>query len=263
MIRYRQILPPPHLAPYIRFYWEMEAPATTGERYFRAFADGHPGIVINNGSLYRMRSGSGWQDMAAYSMYGQAHHYLDFCCVANIATCGVYFLPHALPVFFQRPAGCFSFSNIPLEEALPRHEMESLMAATDKITWFNSYFTRQLQRSIPEDRLILDCLQQVQSGKIDRVQQLYNGYGISERQLLRRFNDTIGISPKVFIRINRFQKSLGTLRQSENRFLTGIAHQHNYTDQSHFIRDFKKFAGCCPSDYVQQQETIENFVLVP
>jgi AraC-like DNA-binding protein len=66
----------------------------------------------------------------------------------------------------------------------------------------------------------------------------------------------VGISPKLFSRICRFQATLQQLRTNGFDKLSDIAFEHNYADQSHFIRSFKEFAGVSPFQYQKQFEEI-------
>ena len=82
---------------------------------------------------------------------------------------------------------------------------------------------------------------------------------LSERSFERKFKEYIGISPKLFSRICRFQASLKQLRNNDFSKLSDVAFENEYADQSHFIRAFKEFAGFSPFQYQKQSpEVIEN-----
>jgi AraC-like DNA-binding protein len=71
---------------------------------------------------------------------------------------------------------------------------------------------------------------------------------LSRRQFERNFKEMSGFSPKLYMRIMRFQaatKSYGMRHTS----LTDIAYGCGYYDQSHFIHDFKEFSGFHPREY--------------
>lgn len=70
-------------------------------------------------------------------------------------------------------------------------------------------------------------------------------YGLSERYLEKLFVDMVGISPRAFFSVHRFNKSLD-LVLSSGRKLTSIAYDCGYYDQSHFIKEFTKFTGITP-----------------
>jgi AraC-like DNA-binding protein len=70
--------------------------------------------------------------------------------------------------------------------------------------------------------------------------------GISERQLERRFLARIGITPKGYAGLRRFERAVALARTSSS--LTDAAFAAGYYDQSHFIRDVRRFAGATPSE---------------
>lgn len=72
--------------------------------------------------------------------------------------------------------------------------------------------------------------------------------GWSERRLERAFDEQIGLSPKLFARIIRFQSFLNAIGSSNLTLLDG-ALKAGYYDQAHMIKDFRKFAGVTPTEY--------------
>ncbi len=71
--------------------------------------------------------------------------------------------------------------------------------------------------------------------------------GLSERQLERRFLAQVGITPKRFAMLRRFERVAAQARTAPS--LTVAALEAGYYDQSHFIRDFRRFAGAAPSEF--------------
>ncbi len=75
-----------------------------------------------------------------------------------------------------------------------------------------------------------------------RVEQLVEDASLSRRQLERQFRDAIGLTPKQFCRVVRFQHVLAKLRQGQlNR--AALAAELGFTDQSHLRRDFIALAN--------------------
>jgi len=68
--------------------------------------------------------------------------------------------------------------------------------------------------------------------------------GLSERQFERRFLARVGITPKRFATLRRFERAVA--RASRAPSLTAAALDAGYYDQSHFIRDFRRFVGSSP-----------------
>jgi AraC-like DNA-binding protein len=89
------------------------------------------------------------------------------------------------------------------------------------------------------------------------VTDLARAANVSARQLERLFRERVGISPKQFVRIVRFQEVLRATRSGPDtlRRHTGlggwaaIALEHGFYDQAHFINDFKTFVGRTPGDW--------------
>lgn len=69
--------------------------------------------------------------------------------------------------------------------------------------------------------------------------------GMSERQLERRFVARVGLMPKRFARLARFERALALLGQGSS--LASVAQRAGYSDQPHLVREFRSFAGVPPS----------------
>jgi AraC-like DNA-binding protein len=74
--------------------------------------------------------------------------------------------------------------------------------------------------------------------------------GWSHRRLTTRFREEVGVAPKLFARILRFERALGLLKRDDGRGFAEIAYSCGYADQAHFNRDFRSFAGSPPSDFL-------------
>lgn len=73
--------------------------------------------------------------------------------------------------------------------------------------------------------------------------------GYSERYLNRLFHEKIGVNPKLYSKMIRFQSALTNINQNYSLTLTEQALRLGYYDQAHFIRDFKSFSGMTPKKY--------------
>ncbi len=91
-----------------------------------------------------------------------------------------------------------------------------------------------------------------------KVAYLVTQYNISERQLERKFNEEVGLPPKTFLRILRFERAYRLLRESTYEKLSDIAYDLGYADQSHFIRDFRASAGFMPRVYHSTTKIVEE-----
>ncbi|MGE3545428.1 MAG: helix-turn-helix domain-containing protein [Kofleriaceae bacterium] len=76
--------------------------------------------------------------------------------------------------------------------------------------------------------------------------------GLSERQLERRFRDRVGMSPKRFVSLRRFERAVELAISS--RSLTRAAVEAGYYDQPHFNREFRRFTGMTPSAWLRMSD---------
>ena len=87
-----------------------------------------------------------------------------------------------------------------------------------------------------------------------RVSELAEYCNLSERQLQRQFQNAIGVPPKTLARTIRFEEIRNRLMFSPETNLTDLAYEFGYTDQAHFIRDFKEFTGKTPGEFALEMQ---------
>jgi AraC-like DNA-binding protein len=75
---------------------------------------------------------------------------------------------------------------------------------------------------------------------------------LSLRQFERNFIVRTGITPKLFIRIVRFEHALRVKNMNGDKSWSEIAFECGYTDSSHLLREFKEFAEFPPSKFYLQ-----------
>lgn len=73
----------------------------------------------------------------------------------------------------------------------------------------------------------------------------------SERHLRRLFKREIGLSPKEYHKLVRFSKAMNDLNRgiTSKMKLTDVAYSNGYSEQKHFINDFKQYTGLTPNQY--------------
>jgi len=76
--------------------------------------------------------------------------------------------------------------------------------------------------------------------------------GLSVRQFERRFAERVGLPPKRYAKIVRFQAALEAKIAAPRRLWTDIAHDVGYYDQMHMVRDFERFAGESPTAFIKR-----------
>jgi AraC-like DNA-binding protein len=89
------------------------------------------------------------------------------------------------------------------------------------------------------------------NGTID-VKTLQSKTNTSRKTLERTFEHYLGISPKLYSRIVRFNAVKEAMdRKPEIANLTPLAHDFGFYDSSHFAAEFKRFSGTTPSAYLK------------
>lgn len=89
-----------------------------------------------------------------------------------------------------------------------------------------------------------------------KLEELYSGLSISQRQFQRNFTKRTGLTPKEFSRIVRFHKVTRKLVKNNFRHFDTLV-ESGYYDQSHYYREFKEFLGMLPGKFESRQKRIE------
>lgn len=92
-----------------------------------------------------------------------------------------------------------------------------------------------------------------------KIYDLQKAFNISKKALQYKFLHQIGLLPKEFARIVRMNHVLD-LASTTTMSLTQISYEANYSDQSHFIRDFKSFTGIPPKQFFAQKHPADPTV---
>ncbi len=84
------------------------------------------------------------------------------------------------------------------------------------------------------------------------ISRLAGDVGLGLRQFERRFRESMGMSPKMFARVARFQSALDAKIAAPQRSWLEIAHHLRYHDQMHMIHDFQQLGGDTPRKLLAQ-----------
>jgi AraC-like DNA-binding protein len=87
-----------------------------------------------------------------------------------------------------------------------------------------------------------------QAGGVLRIDALADDLSVSTRRLERHFLKSVGLPPKLFARLVRFDRAVRDLPSRGTTPWAQFATDHGYSDQAHFINEFHEFAGVSPSE---------------
>lgn len=96
---------------------------------------------------------------------------------------------------------------------------------------------------------------QINTCKVDDLKDIFN---LSYRSIHRLYCNSLGISPKEFLQMSRFRKSIDFLKYKETH--SQIAYNNGYSDQSHLIRAFKNYTNLTPKQFISNVNSINNDV---
>jgi AraC-like DNA-binding protein len=117
----------------------------------------------------------------------------------------------------------------------------------------------KMLRRVNRDFLIEKLLENIIKQPGLTANKLSSVTGYSNRHLQRLMLNYTGFTPKKFLNILRFQKSFSMIEKSTNRCnICSIAHENGYYDQSHMIKEFKRFSGYTPNFYIHNMSDLYN-----
>lgn len=125
----------------------------------------------------------------------------------------------------------------------------------ERVCIANAYFMRRCLTLPPPDRITQAAMSILtRRGRI-QVPALAQQACMSPRSFERRFTREIGLAPKLYARIVRFESALESKALSATESWTEITHRLGYFDQMHLIKDFREFSGEVPTSLMSQLET--------
>ncbi|SUJ27183.1 transcriptional activator RhaS [Sphingobacterium spiritivorum] len=253
---YQKIIPIKPLQDYIRYFWVLE---DFGDKTFKIIPDGLSGLIFQEeANLFLDKE---HQILPQMFLYGQTTHHTEHKAIGCFRNIGVYLQPTALKTIFNIDAFELTNQHISIDCLTTEPILEQLVNAVtvnDKIEIISRFFLKRIQQAEHNTEKADFATMLLQNGKT--LKDIQTEMNLSERSLERLIKQNVGISPKAFSRIIRFQSGLYTLRQNDFNNLTDLAYQHDYFDQSHYIREFKEFTGMNPKQFIQQtNESVENF----
>ncbi|WP_020598820.1 AraC family transcriptional regulator [Spirosoma panaciterrae] len=262
-MHYQIIRPPEVLSEYIRYFWTMDYDGThQPPKLIKILADPCPRLVFQHLSGNTAIAKGDGSALPTTFLRGVNSKVFIHHVTASFSVTGVSFQPHAIKTIFRVDAVELADAYHNLQDFAPNELQDRLLYAEnhqERVNILINFFLKKLNQHTDSHMPFYKGISQVKNGNVDtRVQELLRYYSLSERSLERRFKQSIGVSPKLFLRINRFERALKHLKDRNPTRLTELSYLLNYADQSHFSRDFREFSGLTPNEYLRQQKLIEE-----
>lgn len=245
---------PLHL--FVTNIWIYEEDSDTGSTTLPFFADGYPGLIyqsLGDGLVVQPQD----KQMPLAFLYGQTLHPVELHVRHPFKLVIFQLYPFVLNRFFgldsrQLNNGCYDLREAKGWNACA----ERLRAEPDtsaEVYHIGRFLLGLFQNKKEQlDATVNAALQHILDTKARvTIKELCDKLHLSERTLGRRFLKEVGIPPRDFIQIIRFQQSLKQLSDGEYEKFTDIVYTNGFADQSHFIRVFKAFTGSTPAAFVK------------
>ncbi len=126
----------------------------------------------------------------------------------------------------------------------------------ERVRLVDELLLRQSLRSPAFDGISAAANRIITAGGRVGIPALADRAGLSMRQFERRFIQQVGMRPKLFARIARFEAALETKALFATKSWADVAHEFGYYDQMHMVHDFGEFAGGTPTETLTQLETV-------
>src|SRR5262249_15232828 len=122
----------------------------------------------------------------------------------------------------------------------------------ERITHVEDFLrSRRPERDDDADRVSEMVYRVAAEAEIHRVEHLATRFGLSTRTLQRLFSKYVGVSPKWVIQRYRLHEAAERLAAGKSIHQAELALDLGYTDQAHFVRDFKSIVGVSPAAYAR------------
>ena len=179
------------------------------------------------------------------------------------------FKPGGAFPFFGVPAGELHNLSVPLdtlwgiETHWLREELLEAQTITTRFRILERFLLRRLQdhgggRS-PAVHYAVNRFQR--SGGVPRIAAVAERIGWTPAKFIDRFRDEVGMAPKTFCRVARFQSVLRTLDGRSEVDWADVALSCGYFDQAHFGHDFRELSGTTPSEYLRRRTSTNHIRL--
>ncbi|MEQ1912814.1 MAG: AraC family transcriptional regulator [Vicinamibacterales bacterium] len=95
---------------------------------------------------------------------------------------------------------------------------------------------------------------------VARVAAVTASVGLSERRFIERFRSEVGVTPKRYCRLLRFQHVVAAAHTLRDADWADVASSCGYADQAHLIHEFREFSGMTPRAYEHGKTAFQNHV---
>ncbi len=263
---YKEYLTSRELRPFIRSYFHVRLDSDTE---FRFPSDGCPGLIVNLGGPFLL--GFAENDLMVFTgcrLFGYLTRQLMLKSLSGAEALAVKFRTGRLMTFSTVPGIELTDTSVSIKYlwgALGRdlvNRVYNTGSILEIIQLLDEFFLKRLSLHDSIDRRIDAALDEIltRKGQV-RINNLAEWTNLSRRQFERRFTRTIGLPPKRMCRIARISGIIAQLKAGIKHDWVDIALAGGYSDQAHFIREWKYFTGSSPLSYLKDLSPFESAIV--
>lgn len=255
--KYQEYPPSLDLCEYVDCYWTFSGEIFFKDAFQRIMPTGAFDLIIHYGDLYENVKNNHRSLEPRLALFGPISSANTIFPTGQINIIAIRFKPAGIVPFLSIPAGEFCDEYIPcreLKKISDLFDIESILPndSSQAIAKIDDFLHTKLNENnrLPDLRVVhaIIALQQAPVS----IKNLAKEVNLSTRHFQQLFYDYVGISPKTYSEIIRFNQTLYLLQTRPSQTLTEISYVLNYFDQAHFIKSFKKLSGFTPSEYINR-----------
>ena len=242
--------PREELRPYVRYYWVLKSDEPFS---ILTFPIGCPQIIFHKKSpLYIPELD---KSQSQFTISSQVNFSAHIQSDGRLEMIVAVFYPHTIGMFIDTPPSAFynlEISDYDIENRqLNEVALRIFDCENDKecIDILENYLSSKIRPSLNINRIGMSVSRLLRDPSTS-VNTLADRAGLSKRQYERVFRETVGMNPKEYARVVQFQKAMWLMQRGESNY-SGIAAECGYSDQSHFIRNFKELSGFTPETLIK------------
>lgn len=242
-VSYREWKPKEALNSIVYCFWQLRTISPLQQQFtYRVVADGCIDIFFD------------MADTRKSFIMGFCKKYTEFPLANSFNYVGIRFYPTMFPQLFHISAKKLSNSVFELNRIVPElarfieNKISADMELPQIMAPLHTYLAKvTLHTELHMDHRFYNALNLILKNQGVLKIETDLDTGISPRQLRRLFDYYIGISPKTFSKVIQFQNVLRAQPTLQSLRENKIFYESGYSDQAHFIRDFKNFYGVTPT----------------
>jgi AraC-like DNA-binding protein len=264
-------IPQPPLNRFVDLFWFYDGYFPGPHSKERLMPDGSVELVINlkedEARIYDREKLDRYERLPGALLCGPHSSFFVIDTSQQASVIGVHFKPGGAFPFFKMPAGELHNLHVSLEDlwgheaGLLRERLLEVQTPENKLRVLEDCLLERACRPLERHRAV-DCalglFRNIHTAPA--IAELADEIGISSRRFIQLFSNEVGLTPKLFARVRRFQQVLQQIRTGEDFSWADMAAGCGYFDQAHFIHDFKEFSGINPTAYLAQKTEHLNHV---